>query len=204
MSWSPDNKFIVFGVQDPKTGADLWLLTLADRKAVPFIATPHTETHAQISPDGKWIAYASDSVGGRREIHVQGFPSGAGHWQPSDAGGDWPRWRKDGKELFYHAIGSFNSPSVPGAVTPYSVLYSVAVSVNGAAFVPGAPVEVVNFPVLGFPHAGRDYHAYAVSPDGEQILYYQLMQGTATTAPAAASGPDAPAGLMVAMHWKVK
>ena len=78
MSWSPDGKFIVFGVQDPKTGADLWLLTLADKKAAPFIATPYTETHAQISPDGKWIAYTSNSVGGRTGDPRAGVPVGRG------------------------------------------------------------------------------------------------------------------------------
>ena len=51
------------------------------------------------SPDGKWIAYSSDLAGNRREIHVRPFPSGAGQWQISDAGGDWPRWRNDGKAL---------------------------------------------------------------------------------------------------------
>jgi Tol biopolymer transport system component len=202
MSWSSDGKFIVFGVQDAKTGADLWLLTLADKKAAPFIATPYTETHAQISPDSKWIAYASNSVGGRTEIHVQGFPSGAGHWQPSDGGGDWPRWRKDGKELFFHSIGNGNNPAV-AVTSPYGPLYSVAVTVNGAAFVPGPPEAVLQFRVLSFPHPGSDYHSYAVSPDGQEFLYFQLMQGAATPA-APATGPDVPAGLMMAMHWKPK
>ena len=85
---------IVFGVQDPKTKSDLWVLSLADKKAEPLVNTPFNETHAQISPDGKWIAYSSDLVGNRREIHVQPFPSGAGQWQISVAGGDWPRWRQ--------------------------------------------------------------------------------------------------------------
>ena len=199
MSWSPDNKHIVFGVQDPKTGADLWLLTLADKKAAPFIATKYAETHAQISPDGKWIAYSSDSVGGKREIHVQGFPSGAGHWQPSDAGGDWPRWRKDSKELFFHSLGPTATPSVTSVVSVNGPLYSVTVTGTGAAFVSGAPAEVLVLRALGFPHPGGDYHTYAVSPDGQRFLYFQLMPATTTT--TAAVGPDPTSGLMVAMNW---
>jgi Tol biopolymer transport system component len=199
MSWSPDGKYIVFGVQDPKTGADLWVLSVADKKATPFIATPYTETHAQISGDGKWIAYASNSVGGRREIHVQAFPSGAGHWQVSDAGGDWPRWRKDTKELLYHSLGPSQTPSQTSVPVPIGPEYSVSVSVNGPAFVHGAPSEVVTLQVLGFPHPGGDYHTYAVSPDAQRFLYFQLMPATTTT--VGSIGPDPTTGLMAVMNW---
>ena len=70
--------------------------------------TPADETFGQFSPDGKWIAYSSDESG-RREVYVQGFapdrvPAAAvGKWQISTAGGDKPRWRRDGKELYYIA-----------------------------------------------------------------------------------------------------
>ena len=197
MSWSSDNKFIVFGVQDPKTGPDLWLLSLADKKAVPFIATPYVETHAQISPDARWIAYASDSVNKRREIHIQSFPSGAGHWQVSDAGGDWPRWRKDSKELFYHSLGPTNNISAPVNLSIFGPMFSVTVDGKGTAFVSSPPSEIVVLRALNFPHTGGDYHTYDVSPDGQEFLYLQLMPGAA----AAGTGPDPSSGLMVAMNW---
>src|SRR5215469_1597537 len=57
MSWSPDGKYIVFWAEDPKTAGDLWLLAVDEKKAQPLIATQFDETHAHISPDGKWIAY---------------------------------------------------------------------------------------------------------------------------------------------------
>jgi len=201
MSWSPDNKFIVFGVQDPKTGADLWLLTLADKKAVPFIATPYMETHAQISPDGKWIAYTSNSQGNRREIHVQAFPTLAGHYQPSTAGGDWPRWRKDGKELFFHSLGVTASPSLVSAQAPVGPLYSVTVTVTGTSFSSSPPTEALTFRALNFPHPGGDYSTYSVSPDGQRFLYFQWVQPVNSTT-TGAIGPDPPSGLMVAMNWQ--
>jgi hypothetical protein len=71
---------------------------LSSVKAAPLIATAFNETHGRISPDGKWIAYTSNSTG-RNEIYVRPFPSGACRYQISFHGGDWPRWRRDGKEL---------------------------------------------------------------------------------------------------------
>jgi Tol biopolymer transport system component len=200
MSWSPDSKSIVFGVQDPKTGADLWLLTLSDKKAAPFIATQYAETHAQVSPDGKWIAYSSNIVGNRREIHVQAFPSLAGHYQVSTAGGDWPRWRKDAKELFFHSLGGRASPAVAAPQPAFvGVLYSVTVNGSGPSFVYSPSAEVLGLGALNFPHPGGDYSTYSVSPDGQRFLYFQLMPGGATT--TGTVGPDPPSGLIVAMHW---
>ena len=119
MSWSPDGKRIVFWVEDLKTGSDLWVLTLEDKKAAPLVATPFSETHGQISPDGKWIAYTSNSKDARNEIYVQPFPTGSGGWQVSNAGGDWPRWRGDSKELFYHSPVSNSGTGNPGTASPY-------------------------------------------------------------------------------------
>jgi hypothetical protein len=81
------------------SGCSRW----ADKKAAPLVATPFNETHGQISPDGKWIAFTDNSKDGRNEIYVKPFPTGNGGWQVSNTGGDWPRWRRDSKELFYHS-----------------------------------------------------------------------------------------------------
>ncbi|HJU43686.1 MAG TPA: protein kinase, partial [Vicinamibacterales bacterium] len=169
MSWSRDGKVIVFGVQDPKTRGDLWVLSLADKKAVPLLNTPAVETHAQISPDGKWIAYSSDEVGNRREIHVQPFPSGHGRWQVSDAGGDWPRWRKDGKELYYHSIGPVQNPATASNPVFVGPLSLVAVNGTGSSFGHGAPQMFLNIRAINLPHGAGDYHTYAVSADGQRF-----------------------------------
>jgi hypothetical protein len=177
-------------------------LSLADKKATPLVSSPFNETHAQISPDGKWIAYTSDSVGMRREIHVQPFPSGAGRWQISDGGGDWARWRQDGKELLYHSIGPIPSPQTPTNLSFMGPLYSVLVSGAGGTFEHAPPKTLLAIRANNLPHSGGDYHTYAVSPDGERLLYFQFVVATpAGTAATAQSSPDHPSGLMVAMNW---
>jgi Tol biopolymer transport system component len=197
MSWSPDGKRIVFWVDDPKTGSDLWVLTVDDKKAAPLLAKPFDETHAQISPDGKWIAYTSNSKDDRNEIYVKPFPTGSGEWQVSNSGGDWPRWRGDGRELFYH------SPvNTAGSGAPYPFggpMFSVQVNTGGGIFEPDSPRELVTLPAVNVAHSGGDYHPFAVAPDGQRFLVLQFV--TPTTAAAGQIGPDTYSGLTIAMNW---
>ena len=73
-----------------------------DRKPTVYVNSEFNETHGQFSPDGHWIAYASDESG-RPEIYVRPFPltADSGKWTVSSGGGVTPRWRRDGKELFF-------------------------------------------------------------------------------------------------------
>jgi Tol biopolymer transport system component len=99
--WSPDGKFLAYYRTDSKTGLDVWVLPLAgERKPMLFLRDNFNESQAQFSPDGKWMAYVSDESGGP-QIYVQSFPMQTGKWQISTDGGTQPRWRRDGKELFY-------------------------------------------------------------------------------------------------------
>ena len=99
--WSRDGRLILFADQNPETGWDLWVLPLeGEKKPVPYLQTEFAEVMGQFSPDGRWVAYASNESG-RSEIYVQPYPADGGKWQVSTDGGIQPRWRADGKELFY-------------------------------------------------------------------------------------------------------
>src|SRR5262249_7628434 len=129
-AWSADGKYIVYTVYDPKTSTDQWLLAMTgDQKAVPLLNSRFLEWHAQVSPDGKWLAYNSDQTG-RLEIYVKQFPSGEGKWQVSTAGGVEPRWRGDGKEIFYFS-----------ALSEGKVM-AVNVNASGTTFEAEAPREL--------------------------------------------------------------
>jgi Tol biopolymer transport system component len=98
---SPDGHWLVYGVGDPKTRGDIWLLSLSGGlKASPLIASPFDENQARFSPDGRWLAYESDETG-RAEVFVQPFPLTGQKWQISTAGGRSPRWMSGGRELMY-------------------------------------------------------------------------------------------------------
>ncbi len=109
--WSKDGRFLLYqenGGQE--TRLDLWILPLnGDRKPTSFLQTEFNEGDARFSPDGRWVAYVSDESGAS-EIYVRPFQelggqsakaAQAGKWQVSISGGDSPRWRRDGKELYY-------------------------------------------------------------------------------------------------------
>lgn len=206
MSWAPDGQRLVYWVQDPKTAGDLWILpfdtSAGDKKPVPFLASTRNETHAQVSPDGKWIAYTSELTG-RKEVYVQPFPSGRGRWQISpDAsiGGDWPRWRRDSQELYYHSLANAGTygPYTAGAAF-IGPVFAVPIKAVGASLEPGIPTEAVRFLAVRVAHP-VDYHTYDVSADGTRFLQLQrVLAGAAATTQIT---PEPPVqGLTVAMHW---
>jgi Tol biopolymer transport system component len=102
LDWSPDGKFVLYQANGgSKTQADLWVLPLGgDRKPVPFLQTEFGEFAAQFSPDGRWIAYTSNESG-QAEVYIKPFQGQGSRWQVSLSGGAFPRWRRDGRELYY-------------------------------------------------------------------------------------------------------
>ncbi len=154
-SWSQDNRFLLYDINDSQqTAGDVWVLPLeGDRKPYRILGTKFGEALGQFSPDGHWIAYVSDESG-TPEIYVRPFSSeksadavSGGKWTISKGGGFQPRWRTDGKELFYY------SPA----------LQQMAVDVIASpTFVPGTPKRLFGIPLLS---------PGDVTGDGKRFIY---------------------------------
>jgi Tol biopolymer transport system component len=155
MAWSPDSKSLVLRVVDPKTQGDEYIFSFEDKKLRPLLNGPLNELWAQISPNGKWIAYTSNETS-RNEIYIRPFPSGEGQHQISVNGGFAPRWRRDGNELFFLVSGTFKLASVK---------MNAASGINSEP-----PVELFSTGYVNFPHGGGSFLPYAVSPDGKRFL----------------------------------
>jgi Tol biopolymer transport system component len=151
-SWSLDDQQILF-TRQVTSGEYLELIPVAGGEPSRFLTSKGSEANGQISPDGKWVAYASDESG-NWEIYVTSFPSAAGKWQVSRGGGTEPRWRGDGKEIFY--------------LTPSGML--MAVPVNSASiFATGTPAPL--FQIHGrAPISSTDVFSYDVAKDGKRFL----------------------------------
>ncbi len=146
--WSRDGRYVLF-----KKGNELWYLSWPQRVTKPLLLAKWTVRNAQLSPDGRWMTYASNETG-RMEIYVSPFPSGAGKWQVSSAGGEEPRWRHDGKELFY--------------VSAEGKMMAVSVT-TGATFEAGSPVALFQTHRRP-PVTSQDVFSYDVSGDGQRFL----------------------------------
>jgi len=182
--WSRDGRFIVYSSEGPKAGSDLWVLPVrpagADRKPMPYLKTEFSESHAQFSPgpDGapggapRWMAYASNESG-RTQVYVQPFPASGGKSQISSEGGYQPRWRRDGKELFF--------------IAPDARLMSVEVK---AAPKFEATVPKALFQTRIFAVSAQFAHYYDVAPDGRRFLINSQLQETAS------------APITVVMNWR--
>ncbi|HWZ56712.1 MAG TPA: protein kinase [Verrucomicrobiae bacterium] len=146
--WSRDGKYLLY-----TRGPDLWFLTFPEMKITPFLKTTSTLKNGRFSPDGKWVAYASNESG-KWEIYVTSFPEARGKWQVSSGGGEQPRWRGDGRELFYLASD--------GKMTATPVT-------EGTNFDAGAPVGL--FQASPREAAATSEQAfYDVSRDGQRFL----------------------------------
>ncbi len=149
-SWSPDGRFILYytGVSTPGTGQDLWVLPLLDRKAFPFLKTTFNELHPKFSPDGRWVAYASDESG-RIELFVAPFLGPGQKTRISE--GYALDWRRDGREVYYVKRGKMMAASVDG---------------RGRTFEVGAEEPLFDMPGTG----GWDAYPWDATADGKKFL----------------------------------
>jgi serine/threonine-protein kinase len=137
---------------------------------VPLLESPAQKVAAEISPDGRWLAYQSDESG-RREVFVRPFPNvEAARWQISSDGGTRPAWSRKGDELFY--------------LDGNDLLTAVRIQASGTTFMPGKPAKVLNGKyVAGLTTRGYDLRSYDVSADGQRFLMLKEMASTSTSAP---------------------
>ena len=169
--WSPDGTRIVYGRVSPKTKWDLWVMSAAPDPATgarthePYLQSDFNEHQGRLSPDGKWLAYVSDQSG-LPEVYVDAFPGKGARSQISSGGGYEPRWRADGKELFYRSGRSLMVLSIE----------TVAGKVGG---VPRAlfdmPIDESGDQIL------REEAKYTMTPDGQRILVSAARSGPALT-----------------------
>ncbi len=162
--WSADGHYILYYAIDPKTKADLWVLPLTgDRKPLPFLQTEFNERQGRLSPDGRFMAYVSDESG-RWEVYMQPFPATGAKWTISTGGGADPRWRRDGKELYY--------------LTEDRKLMAVEVK-TAAGFDHGIPKALFD---TRFPGAIEIGHHHAASADGRRFLVQSASEDTGGSA----------------------
>ena len=151
-SWTPDDLKVLVTHQG-LSGSHLELVSLSDGLATKLLSGNGSQANGQISSDGKWLAYASDESG-NWEIYVTTFPGTAGKWQVSRGGGNEPRWRGDGKEIFY--------------LGPNGMITAVPVSSQGG-FATGTPTPLFQFHGRAA-ISSTDAFSYDVTKDGKRFL----------------------------------
>ena len=173
--WSRDGPIILYEKTSGEGNLDVWLLTMTgDREPEPLLETSFDEGQAQFSSDGKWVLYTSNESG-RPEVYVQTFPTGGGKWKISTDGGSQPRWRRDGKEVFY--------------VTPDSTLMAVQLEITSTKVEAASPQTLfaARMPVtIAGPLGGRNQ--YVATSDGQRFLVDTLVDA-------------APVSISVLLNW---
>jgi len=151
-SWARDDQEILCTHESP-SGYHLEVVPSLGGNPTTIQASQGSQVNGQVSPDGKWAAYASDESGDW-EIYATTFPGGTGKWQVSRGGGTEPRWRGDGKEIFY--------------IGPTGMLMAVPVNDIGT-FSTGSPAPL--FQIRGrAPISSTDLYTYDVAKDRKRFL----------------------------------
>jgi hypothetical protein len=155
--WSRDGRFVVYSQLTPDTSWDIWLIPTDGGKPFPFLQTEAEERDGRLSPDGRWMAYASNQGAGRLEIYVEPFPRGvpAARWQITTNGGRQPMWSPDGHQLFY--------------LTPDDRLSGLDVNPGPGTFAFSKARSIVEARIAGWERANPG-RPYAITADGQRFL----------------------------------
>lgn len=156
--WSRDGRFLAFTASGQNTSFDIWIMPMnatGESKPFAFLQTEFSEARAVFSPDGRWIAYDSDESG-KAEVYIRPFPGPGGKWQVSTAGGSRPRWRQDGKELFY--------------LSNNDKIMSTEITLGSSTVDIGSVKPLFHFR----PFSGGGREVYDVTGDGQRFLVVSL------------------------------
>ena len=167
LAWASDgSQLIIYDRSDVVTGIDMLILPLdGERVLLPLLRTPYSERSATVSPDGNWLAYASNESG-EDEVIVRPFPNVEdGKWQVSSNGGQVPLWSPDGRELFY---------------SDGTRLMRVEVGTE-PTFSAGVPQVLFAGPYY---YGNANTRAYDITPDGQRFLMLKEIEQTDETATA--------------------
>jgi Tol biopolymer transport system component/predicted Ser/Thr protein kinase len=190
--WSRDGRFLLFSSNDPKTLSDIWYLPMggaSPSEPKPYLQTTFQEGEARFSPDGRFVAYVSNEAR-EIEVYVRTFPdSNGGKWTISKGGGQLPRWRKDGKELYYLSAPRRNSVNT-GFIGPADLMAVDVTTDASGHFKVGTPKALFQFP------AGSAI--YDVTGDGQKFIKVTAA-AAADAAPGTAAAPPAPITLV--QNW---
>jgi len=162
LSWSRDGSHIVVTEQPLSGGSKLKLLSLVDQTLTPAVVANGNQCEGQVSPDGKWLAYASDESGDW-EVYIAPLPGTGGKLQVSRGGGMEPRWRSDGKEVFYVSFVGSNKR-----------LMAVPVTAEGGLST-GTPVPLFQIRDRSIV-SSTDLFSYDVTADGQRFLVNQYVK----------------------------
>jgi Tol biopolymer transport system component len=158
-AWSPDGQVLALVSVGVEPGnVDIWVLRRGNAEATPLIQSRFNETHPAFSPDGRWLAYASNESG-RLEVYVQAYPGPGSKMLISTEGGTAPSWRPDGRELFY------NSPTGEAGIVR---MMAVPVTL-GSTITAGKPRLLFGGRFVGNAVAGN----YDTTADGQRFLMIQ-------------------------------
>jgi Tol biopolymer transport system component len=151
--WSRDGRYLLYCAGN--LGAtDIWALPVADpSKAFPLVRSQWNDGSGQFSPDGRWVAYVS-LESGRGEVYVTPFPAGGARWQVSTSGGNLPRWRGDGRELYF--------------LSPDDEIMAAAVSESRDRFEVNSVTPLFRVSLSVSPRT--DQYSYDVAADGQRFL----------------------------------
>ena len=178
-SVSPDGSRVV--LRQGVGSYDLAMLRLDDHRRIEsLIGTSFTELNAEISPDGRWLAYESDESGAR-EVYVRPFPNiGEGRWQVSTAGGTRPLWARNGAELFYLSISGEDVTLMSARIE------------RGSTWASGTPTKLFSGQFFFAPQGLGEGRTYDVAPDGRRFLMLKESRSDPAVAPP---------GLIVVQNW---